>query len=75
MWEKSYRYLVSKKKRDVLQCFWIGIQVKFNVPHQEDSGGFEWTYILSRSDTYLATRDQRRNLVQDVSSLCRTHVV
>ena len=52
MWEKSNRYLVSKK-RDILLCLYIGIQVKSNVPQQEQSEGREQPFALNWSDMYL----------------------
>ena len=63
MWENSNRYLVSEN-RDILLCLYIGIQVKSNVPQQEQSEGLECTRSL-----YLATAGQLHTLVQDSSRL------
>ena len=68
MCEKYNRYLVSKK-RDILICLYIGIQVESNVPQQEQSEGREQPFALNWCDRYQTSAGQKRTPVQDWSRL------
>ena len=67
MCEKYNRYLVSEN-RDILLCLYIGIQVKSNVPQQEQSEGLECN-VRTQLVRYVprATAGQLRTRVQDSS--------